>query len=144
MKKVILILICALCITSCGTLFTPSRQSITFVGTPKAKIYDNGKKLGEIEEDGTATIKIRKKLSDKTLIAKKEGYKNTLIVLEATFNPVSIINLTNILAWAIDLSTGKCCKWDTDVVEFDMESIYSNSTTQYQVVFESGETNIEK
>ena len=91
------------------------------MGTPEAKIYDNGKKLGETEEDGTTTIKIRKKLSDKTLIAKKEGYKNTPIILEATFNPVSIINLTNILAWAIDLGTGKCCKWDNDVIEFEME-----------------------
>ena len=121
MKKVILMLICALCLSSCGTLFTPSKQSITFMGTPEAKIYDNGKKLGETEEDGTTTIKIRKKLSDKTLIAKKEGYKNTPIILEATFNPVSIINLTNLFAWAIDLGTGKCCKWDTDVVEIEME-----------------------
>lgn len=121
MKKVILMLICALCLSSCGTLFTPSKQPITFMGTPEARIYDNGIKLGEIEEDGTATIKIKKKLSNKTLIVKKEGYKNTPIVLEATFNPVSIINLTNILAWAIDLGTGKCCKWDADVIEFEME-----------------------
>ena len=41
--------------------------------------------------------------------------------LEATLNPVSIINLTNLFAWAIDLGTGKCCKWDTDVVEIEME-----------------------
>ena len=34
---------------------------------------------------------------------------------------MSIINFTNILAWAIDLGIGKCCKWDTDVVEIEME-----------------------
>ena len=91
------------------------------MGMPETRIYDNGKKLGEIEESGTTTIKVKKQLSDKTLIAKKDGYKNTLVTLEATLNPVSIINLTNILAWAIDLGTGKCCKWDTTVVEIEME-----------------------
>lgn len=121
MKKVLLMLICVLCLSSCGTLFTPSKQPITFMGMPETRIYDNGKKLGEIAESGTTTIKVRKKLSNKTLIAKKDGYKNTPITLDATFNPVSIINFTNILAWAIDLGTGKCCKWDTDVVEIEME-----------------------
>ena len=121
MKKVLLMLTCVLCLSSCGTLFTPSKQPITFMGMPETRIYDNGKKLGEIAESGTTTIKVRKELSNKTLIAKKDGYKNTPVTLDATFNPVSIINLTNILAWAIDLSTGKCCKWDTDVVEIEME-----------------------
>ena len=121
MKKVLLMLTCVLCLSSCGTLFTPSKQPITFMGMPETRIYDNGKKLGEIAESGTTTIKVRKKLSNKALIAKKDGYKNTPVTLDATFNPVSIINLTNILAWAIDLGTGKCCKWDTDVVEIEME-----------------------
>ena len=121
MKKVLLMLTCVLCLSSCGTLFTPSKQPITFMGMPETRIYNNGKKLGEIAESGTTTIKVRKELSDKILIAKKDGYKNTPITLDATFNPVSIINFTNILAWAIDLGTGKCCKWDTDVVEIEME-----------------------
>ena len=121
MKKVLLMLVCALCISSCGTLFTPTKQSITFMGMPETKIYDNHKKLGEIPEDGTTTIKLKKKIHSKTLIAKKEGYKSTPITLESELNPVSIINLTNILAWAIDLGTGKCCKWDADVIEIEME-----------------------
>ena len=126
MKKVLLMLTCVLCLSSCGTLFTPSKQPITFTGMPETRIYDNGKKLGEISEGGTTTIKVRKELSSKTLIAKKDGYKNTPFTLDATFNPVSIINLTNILAWAIDLGTGKCCKWDTDVVEIEMEKSESD------------------
>ena len=88
---------------------------------PQTKIFDNSKKIGEIDESGTAIIPIKKKLFNKTLIAKKEGYKNTPIVLESTLNPVSIINLTNLFAWVIDLATEKCCKWDSDVIEFEME-----------------------
>lgn len=120
-KNLLLIAIGLFFFTSCGTLFTPTKQKITFVGLPETKIYDNGKRLGAIPEDGETTIKIRKKLSDKTLIAKKEGYKNAYIELDAVFNPVSIINLTNLFGWAIDLATGKCCKWEDDIVEIDME-----------------------
>ena len=48
MKKVLLMLTCVLSLSSCGTLFTPSKQPITFMGMPETRIYDNGKKLGEI------------------------------------------------------------------------------------------------
>lgn len=120
MKKKLLIPCFTLLLTSCGTLFTPSKQDITFMGIPQTRIYDNGNKLGEIPQSGLTTIKIKKKLSDKTLIAKREGYKNTAIHLDAVFNPVSVINLTNLIAWGIDLGTGKCCKWDNNVIEIEM------------------------
>ena len=121
MRKILCLVISTLCLTSCGTLFTPSKQPITFMGMPETRIYDNNQKIAEIPEDGTTTVNIRKKLSDKTLIAKKDGYKNTPIQLNAVFNPVSVINLTNVIAWGIDLGTGKCCKWDNDVIEVEME-----------------------
>ena len=127
MKKVLLMLMCALYLSSCGTLFTPSKQAITFIGLPETRIYDESKKLGEIEKDGTTTIKIKKRLSNKTLIAKKDGYKNTPIILQAVFNPVSVINLTNLLAWAIDLGTGKCCMWDDEIIEFEMQKADSGN-----------------
>ena len=122
-KFLVVALSTLLLFTSCGTLFTPTRQCITFTGLPATKIYDNGKKLGEINDDGIATIKVRKKLFDKDLLVKKEGYKNSIITLDAVLNPVSIINLTNLFAWAIDLATGKCCRWDNEIVEIEMEKV---------------------
>lgn len=121
--KVLLMVLSLFLMTSCGTLFTPTKQKITFIGMPETRIYYYGKKLGVIADDGETVIKVKKKLLDKTLIAKKEGYKNTYIELDAVLNPVSIINLTNILAWAIDVGTGKCCKWDNDIIEIEMEKI---------------------
>lgn len=123
MKKITYVLLFSMLIslTSCGTLFTSSRQTITFTGQNGTRIYDSGKKVAEINQEGIGTARIRKKLSDKTFIAKKEGYKNTPVVLESTFNPVSIINLFNVIAWAVDLGTGKCCKWDNTVIEINME-----------------------
>lgn len=123
MKKVKLAvsaLILSLTCISCGTLFTSSNQNITFTGEQGIKIYDQNRKIAEIGKDGTGTTKLKKRLSSKTLIAKKDGYKNTPFQVDATFNPVSIINLLNPLAWAIDLGTGKCCKWDTEIIEIEM------------------------
>ena len=126
MKKKISMLMIASCLgatmlTSCGTLFTSSKQSITFYGNSNSTIYDGGKVIVRINDNGSGTTRIRKSLSDKTFIAKKEGYRDTPIELETTFNPISILNLTNVFAWGIDLATGKCCRWDSDFVEFEME-----------------------
>ena len=115
-KNLLLIAFGLFFFTSCASIFTPTKQKITFVGMPETRIYDNGKKLGTITDEGHTTIKIRKRLTDKILMAKKEGYKNTIFELDAVFNPVSVLNLTNILAWGIDLATGKCCRWDNDII----------------------------
>lgn len=121
MKNVLLGLIVTFTMTSCASIFTPAKQTITFSGIEGTKIYDNGRKIATIDEDGQATARIRKKLSSKELIAKKEGYKPTPFLLEAKFNPISCINLLNVLAWGIDLGTQKACQWDNTYIEIDME-----------------------
>lgn len=121
MKNIILVLVCCMSLSSCCTLFTSSSQALTFTGDNGIKIYDNTKKIAEIKDDNEVTVKIRKKLSNKTLIAKKEGYKNMPVVLESTFNPIAVINLLNVLAWAVDLGTQKACKWDNEVIPIQME-----------------------
>lgn len=121
MKKVILSTVLLLAMSSCGTLFTSSHQDITLKGDPGTKVYDNEKILGEIGEDGVNSFKLRKSLYSKKLLLKKDGYKDMFVKVESVFNPVSVINLTNVVAWAIDLGTGKCCKYDDSIVVFEME-----------------------
>ena len=126
MKKSFSMLMIASCLgtsvlTSCGTLFTSSSQSITFSGNSNATIYDQGRVIARTGDDGLGTARVRKSLSDKTFIAKKEGYKPTSIEPATTLNPVSILNLTNLFGWGVDLATGKCCRWDSEFIEFDME-----------------------
>jgi len=121
MRESILLMSSVLILSSCGTLFTSSSQDITFTGDPGITIYDKGKKIATIGEDGIGHSKIRKKLSSKTLIAKKDGFKNTPLQVDAVFNPISILNLLSPIGWAIDLGTGKCCKWDSDIIEVEMK-----------------------
>lgn len=121
-KKIISICCACLLFSSCATLFTGSRQAITFdAKMPEVGIYKDGVKLGETKNDGTFTTKIGKELSSVNMMAKKEGYKNEPFFLNTRFNGVSCINLLNIIAWAIDLGTGNACKYDRNYVEIEME-----------------------
>ncbi len=123
MRKIFVIgsLIGTICFSSCASIFTKSKKEITFMGESGVSIYDKNKKIAEIGSDGTASAKIRKRLSNKTLMAKKDGYKSVPLVLDAVFQPISILNLLNPISWAIDLGTGKCCKWDNDIIEVQMQ-----------------------
>lgn len=107
--------------SGCCTLFTNSSQTITFVGQKNTRIYDNGQKIATIGESGETSVRLKKKLSSKDLIAKKEGYKPYVMRLHATFNPLAVINLWNILAWGIDLGTQKACEWENTYFEIELE-----------------------
>lgn len=119
--KNLLLLITLLSLSSCGTLFTSSKQSITFVGQEGIRIYDNGRKIATIGQSGEVVVPIRKKLGSKELLAKKEGYRPSPLRLEPSVQPVSFINLLNVIAWAIDLGTQKAAKWETTYFEVEME-----------------------
>ena len=108
--------------TSCCSIFTSAKQTVTFVGEEGIRIYDNGMKIATIGESGETSVRIRKKKSSKELIAKKEGYRPTPLRLESTFNPVACINLLNVLAWGIDLGTQKAFKWENTYFEIEMEA----------------------
>ncbi|MBR6639112.1 MAG: hypothetical protein IKL35_01990 [Muribaculaceae bacterium] len=120
-KNLLLSVVMLFGLSSCGTLFTSSNQYITLKGEPNAKVYDKAKLLGETDADGEASVKLKKSLYSKKLTIKKEGFKNEEVKVDALFNPISVINLTNVIAWAVDLGTGKCCKYDESDIVFSME-----------------------
>ena len=84
-------------------------------------------KIATIGESDETSVSIRKKISSKQLIAKKEGYKPAPLILESTLNPVACINLLNMLAWGIDLGTQKACKYDNTYVEIELEPKEKNN-----------------
>lgn len=123
MKKLLLFTSIILLFSSCSTLFTSSRQSITFAGIEGTKIYDasNNVKLAEIGSDKTATVSIKKKMSDKQLLAKKEGYKTLPLVLESAFNTTTLWNILFWPGFLVDLGTGQMNKWDNTYINIDLE-----------------------
>ena len=78
-------------------------------------------KLAEIGSDKTATISVKKKMSDKQLLAKKEGYKTLPFILESTFNTTSLWNILFWPGFIVDLGTGQMNKWDNTSINLDLE-----------------------
>ena len=124
MKKILILLCSVFLLTSCMSIFSSSKQSITFVGENGTTLYDgvNNVKLAEIKEGGSATVKIKKKLSDKTIIAKKEGFKDTPFVIESSFNDKSLWNILFWPGFLIDLGTGKINKYDPVIYNIEMDN----------------------
>lgn len=110
-------------LSSCMSIFSSSQQPITITGENGIKLYDatNNVKLAEIKEGESTTIRLKKKLSDKTIIAKKEGYKNTPFVIESAFNAKSLWNILFWPGFLIDLGTGKINKYDPVIYNVEME-----------------------
>lgn len=64
---------------------------------------------------------IKKAMSDKQLLAKKEGYKTQSLILESSFNTTSLLNLLFWPVFFVDLGTGQMNKWDNTNINIDME-----------------------
>ena len=122
MKKILLLVLSAMMLSSCCTLFTPSKQTITFNGENGIKIYDDGMKIAEIKDNNTTSVRIKKELSSKYLIAKKEGYRPTPLRLDTKFDAVGVLNIFFFpVGFVVDAATGQMCKWDNTYIDIEME-----------------------
>ena len=126
MKKhfiLLMMVIPVLGLSSCMSIFSSTQQPITITGENGTKLYDaaNNVKLAEIKEGGSTTFRLKKKLSDRTVIAKKEGYKNTPFVIESAFNAKALWNILFWPGFLIDLKTRKINKYDPVIYNIEME-----------------------
>lgn len=123
MKKILLLVSICISCSSCCTLFSSSKQDITFTGMNGTKIYEAStkQKIAEIKEDNSVTVQIKKKREDKQLLAKKEGDQTTPFVLESTFNNACLWNILFWPGFLVDLGTQKMNKWDNTIINIEME-----------------------
>ena len=105
------LLVGALSLSSCATIFTGTKDSITFDSTPEgAKVIQKG-----IEKCITpCTIDVPRSLSKQMVEIKKEGYEVKELKLEKNFNAISLVNILfgGIIGFGIDLGTGAFVKYD--------------------------------
>ena len=72
MKKLFLLgIIIPFLNTSCCSIFTSARQTVTFVGKEGTRIYDNGMKIATIGDSGEVYAFV-KKYHQKNLLLKKK------------------------------------------------------------------------
>lgn len=121
MKKIATILLATtvLFMTSCATLFTGTKDRITFETNPAgATIYIDG-----VEQCKTpCTMLVKRSLNDTYVDFKLDGYETKMIRLSNEFNVVSVINLGNLFGWAIDAVSGAVMKYDRKFYDITLDS----------------------
>ena len=116
-QSIISFAVISLLMTSCATVFTGTKDRISFKTTPPgATIFING-----VEQcKSPCSVNVSRKISDKDVEIKLDGYETKIITLDKEFNVVSILNLANILFWAIDAVTGAVMKYDKKAYDIEL------------------------
>ena len=109
MKNVFFVLFVSLLFTSCATILTGTRDTISFSTTPSGTtVYKDGVELCRTP----CSVPMRRKLGESSVEFKLENYQTRLIILDKSFNGISIINLFSLFGWGIDALTGSIVKYD--------------------------------
>lgn len=117
MKKIIPVMIVFIFATSCATIFTGTKDQISFNSSPSgAVIYKDGVELCTTP----CSYKVKRSLSDTDIEIKLDGYETRLITLDTEFNVVSVINLGNLFGWGIDALSGAVMKYDRKSYEISL------------------------
>ncbi len=104
-----------LLLTSCASVFTGSKRSVLFESNPAgAKVYVNGM------EQCIAPCNIKVKNNDRVDF-RLDGYNERVVVMDADFNLVAILNGFSIIGWGIDALTGSLQRVNTKYVKVDLE-----------------------
>ena len=128
MKRIFVAMTTAsLLMTSCATVFTGTKDRITFNSTPSgATIYKDG-----VEQCKTpCTMRVKRSLGDTEIEYKLDGYETRLITLDKEFNIVSVINLGNLLGWGIDALSVAVMKYDKKT--YDITLSKNNKTSRIE------------
>lgn len=113
-----LFLLAAVLINGCATIFTGSTQRIKFSSEPSgATILINGIEKGITPMDLSLS---KPGFSNTTVTFRREGFKDQTFVLDKHFNGISLLNLTLILPWVVDLATGSFMNYDQEGVNIKM------------------------
>ena len=114
----ILIFLSSLILSSCATIFTGTKDRISFNTTPPgAMIYIDG-----LEQCRTpCSILVKRRLEDTEVEFKLDGYDTRIIKLSKDLNIMSVFNLGNLIAWGIDALSGAVMKYDRKSYDIILE-----------------------
>lgn len=108
--------------TSCATVFCGSKKMVTFDSNltgESATLTIDGRKYTNVKFP--YSVKVKRGFDDTVVKAEVEGYVPAMLIIEKTFNAVSVINIANVLAWGIDAATGAMMKPEFDYYQIDFE-----------------------
>lgn len=131
--------IASLLMTGCATVFTGTKDRITFNSNPSgATIYKDG-----VEQCKTpCTVRVKRSLGDTEVEYKLDGYETRLITLDKEFNIVSVINLGNLLGWGIDAISGAIMKYDKKTYDITLSKNIKTSRIEPSKIYFDTKKNI--
>ena len=125
MKKLIYsaLFIGAMSLTSCATIFCGTKAKVTFNSNidVTADLTIDGRKY--IDVSFPYTTKIPRGFDDTIVKAEAVGYKPVMLYIDKKFNAVSVINLCEILGWAIDAATGAITKPEYNHYDIEFQEV---------------------
>lgn len=135
MRRIFTILTLSLLVfgTSCATLLTGTQQRVSIDSNPQgADIIIDGQKLGVTPSKVKVDRDLNALLEDgKEIELEMQGYRKNGYVLDATINPIVILNTVNLMFWGIDIITGAVTKYDNyytfELIPFDSNVVTPDS-----------------
>ncbi|MBS5525034.1 MAG: hypothetical protein KHX48_05515 [Alistipes sp.] len=116
--------------TSCATVFCGSKAKVTFDSdiAEKATLTIDGRKHTNVTFPYTTKIK---RGFDETLVkVETPNFSAEPIIINKSFNAVSVINLLDILGWGIDAATGAITKPEFKFYQIDFQPKVEKSEKQ--------------
>lgn len=107
--------------TSCATIFTGTKDSISFTSNPEgAKVFHKG-----IEKCVTpCTLETQRSLSKQTVTFEKEGFASKEVKLTKNFNAVTLLNILfgGAIGVGIDAASGSLTKYSPKAYTAELEA----------------------
>ncbi len=114
----LLALVSLFLLSSCATIFSGTRDEILFTSEPSGvKITMDGYPVGKTP----IMLDVRRNLGGRWVTFELDGYESQYVKLETDFNAVSILNLTCLICWGVDLATGAVTRYSLPSLFVEME-----------------------
>lgn len=104
-------------LSSCATVFTGTRDEILFTSQPAgATVSIDGYDAGVTP----VRLNVRRNLGQRWVTYTLDGYEEENHRLQKEFNFASIINLTCLGCWVVDLAIGSVTKFEEKEIHMDL------------------------